>query len=342
MFQSAITDTSQTIENLSRMLRASRRMQAAFSSPEVASAVPSQVIRSASIFPSSSSIREFEHSAIVLQLYAAYENCVSSLVRLWLRELPNVVSNYQDLGSSFHHVHRVGVAGVLGKINYQRFSHLSADIVSLAFSECAAGHPEYEILPEAFIGENRTLKKDRLCELLSHIGVELGWDGVTQHPIMKSAISDDYGDAETAESVLKDFVSYRNDAAHGRPNQILGYDELLRALRFIDCLCTALAEVFSKSRVMRLINSGKAKELGTVKEVFAQPRAIVAELNSGSIRVGTQLIFHNQSQIVLGYVRELQLDGEKSQKIEIRNSIEVGIKLDVLPKKSMRVLIDAG
>jgi hypothetical protein len=337
MFYAATLDSQATISNLERMLRASRRLQNALAKANRKTSVPTDIAHAAKLFPPNTSIRQFEHAATILQLYSAYEACVVSLVRTWLRDLPNVVTGYAELGKSFEHIHRVGIAKVLTSIDHQRFSHLSPDVVSLSYSECVAGHSCFEVLPEAFLGENRTYKKDRLTELMSHLCLGYDWNAIEADDRIQQVLALDFGGSETAESALRAFISYRNDAAHGRSSQILGYNDLRGVIRFVQAMCAALTDTFSRGRARLLINNKKIVEIGCVVDVLPRKGVGIVDVKSCSLQKGDELFFFNASTIVVAYIVEMKNDDQFFTTLQVSSRLEVGLKLTSLPKKKMIV-----
>ncbi len=337
MFLTATLDSQATIDNVERMLRASRRLQATLTKTGRKTPVPTDISHAAKLFPASTSIRQIEHAATILQLYSAYEACVASLVRTWLRELPNVVTGYSDLGKSFEYIHRVGISKVLTNIDQQRFSHLSPDVVSLSYSECVGGHRQFEVLPEAFIAENRTYKKDRLTELMAHLCIGYDWNAIEEDDGIQQVLRVDFSGAETAESALRGFISYRNDAAHGRSSQILGYNDLRGVIRFVRAMCAALTDIFARGRAQLLVNNGKTIEVGKVVSVFAKKGVAIVDARNCTLQQGDEIIFFNSSTYVVAYVVEMQKDDINFKTLKIDGPAEVGLKLTSLPKKKMLV-----
>ena len=59
--------------------------------------------------PKTKEWRIYDHCAAVTKLYAIYENFVEDLIRDWLRLLPEIVLDYDDLEKVIHNTHSYGV-----------------------------------------------------------------------------------------------------------------------------------------------------------------------------------------------------------------------------------------
>ncbi|NEO58482.1 MAG: hypothetical protein F6K54_38790 [Okeania sp. SIO3B5] len=90
-----------------------------------------------------------------------------------------------------------------------------------------------------------------------------------------------------SEGELNQLISYRNEAAHGLVVQILGTQELLDLGYFIKALCQALAELVTYQIIQKQTSTGKAQEIGEIREWFKEPQAAVAIINNSNLSIGT-------------------------------------------------------
>jgi len=63
----------------------------------------------------------YEHSAVVAQLYATYENFVEKLISKWLEALPQLVTKYDQLEELIRKNHRIGVGHLISKWGENRY-----------------------------------------------------------------------------------------------------------------------------------------------------------------------------------------------------------------------------
>ncbi|MGD1920686.1 MAG: MAE_28990/MAE_18760 family HEPN-like nuclease [Pleurocapsa sp.] len=59
--------------------------------------------------PKTQEWRIYDHCAAVTKLYAIYENFVEDLIKDWLRLLPELFLNYDDLDDRIRNTHQSGV-----------------------------------------------------------------------------------------------------------------------------------------------------------------------------------------------------------------------------------------
>src|SRR4028118_1912776 len=63
----------------------------------------------------------YEHSAVVVQLYATYENFVEKLISKWLDVLPQLVTKYDQLEEVIRKNPRIGVGNLISKFGENRY-----------------------------------------------------------------------------------------------------------------------------------------------------------------------------------------------------------------------------
>ncbi len=79
--------------------------------------------------PKTKEWRIYDHCAAVTKLYAIYENFVEDLIRDWLKLLPELFLNYDDLEERIRTTHQFGVGKLLLDLNKSRYEHLSIEEV---------------------------------------------------------------------------------------------------------------------------------------------------------------------------------------------------------------------
>lgn len=275
-------------------------------------------------------------------MYAVYERFVEDLISAWLGNLPQLVENYLELDDKIQNTHREGVGRILLEFKKDRFKYFSINqVIRGLFYGTTTHHKNYELLPEAFLLHDQNLRKDILEKLFADAGIADTWKWVMNHRKVKHFVEEIRGNQNTAEGELNQLISYRNEAAHGVVDQILGTQELLDLGDFIKALCQALAELVTYQIIQKQISIGKAKEIGEVTEWFQKSKAAVAIINNSNLSIGTNvfLVSETSSYCRSATIESIKINHISLKRIEIFSEIEVGLKFDIDAKKGLNIYL---
>jgi uncharacterized protein with beta-barrel porin domain len=167
--------------------------------------------------------------------------------------------------------------------------------------------------------------------MFNRAGVPDTWGWIKKHPAVHEFEANVLGGAETAESQLATFVSYRNDAAHGDVGNLLDINSLKQLADFIALLCEILAQRLDAHQTAENVRNSAATVLGRVTEEYRN-NVVVADTNGGRFSVGQSLIVVGSDYCFEATVTELQINGKNVQVAEYIR--EVGIKFDKLVKRN--------
>ncbi|MBW4620671.1 MAG: hypothetical protein KME17_15115 [Cyanosarcina radialis HA8281-LM2] len=289
--------------------------------------------------PSEREWQVYDRSAAVTRLYAIYEHFVEQLISEWLRLLPEIVSEYSDLADKIQNTHREGIGRLLLDLNKNRFQHLSIEKVVQGLVSGVSGTKQYELLPEAFLLHEQNLRKEMLEKLLADAGIENAWKSIVNHRSIKEFVEEVRGSQNTAEGELKQLVDYRNEAAHGLVDEILGTQELLDLCDFIEALCQALVELVSCQIILKKEQVGQVKQIGKITEWFKQPRAAIAKVKEITLAEGDNLWLVSESYCYcqMAKIQSLQINGIHKQRENITFETEIGLKFDIDVRKGLNV-----
>ena len=284
------------------------------------------------VIPSEEEWEIYDRSAVVTRLYAIYERFVEDLISDWLRLLPDLVPRYSDLGEKIQNTHREGIGRLLIDIKKNRFQHLSVEKVVQGLSYGITDTGKYELLPDAFLLHEQNLRKEVLETVLRNAGIDEAWKWVTNHKEIKYFVEEVRGSQNTAEGELKQLVDYRNEAAHGSVDEILGTQELLELGDFVEALCKSLADLVTYNIILRQINRGLVREIGKITEWFKKPQAGVAKVKEVTLTVGERvflvLVNDELSYCYSPKIDSIQLNDLSHDCVEITSEAEVGLKFD--------------
>lgn len=179
------------------------------------------------------------------------------------------------------------------------------------------------------------LRRNEIEQLFVSAGLANIWALLEKNPLLSDYVSD--ADSKTLEQWLLDLVTYRNDATHGRPDEILGMDSLREWVGFVTSFCGALADIITHRVVQCEINSNPQMVIGIVTERFRNNVA-VAKCNSGRLHVGQQLYFFKTDSCIKATIESLQVQNLGIPEIIINEEMEVGIKTSCQVSKNSRII----
>jgi hypothetical protein len=287
--------------------------------------------------PDVSAWRMLDHCASLTRLYAVFERFIGKTVRAWLGDMPHVCGEYISLGESFKTVHRRGIARVLMDLDKDRFSYLGIETVVDGFLKAVNGNPVYTVLPEAFLSDTRSLKRDRIEELLSQVRLEGGWDWISKNRFVVAFIEDTRGGQNTSEAELRGFVNYRNEAAHGSVDQVLGVIPLSEYADFIVAVCKAIDELVRWNWVRYCKENGRVKSIGKVTERF-KDNIVVAKMQGCALVKNMELLLWGQHYCYSAIIESIQLNDISHEKLDVGDETEVGLKLNCPSQKHPELL----
>ncbi|NJL67033.1 MAG: hypothetical protein HC894_10075 [Microcoleus sp. SM1_3_4] len=274
----------------------------------------------------------YDRCAVVTRLYAIYERFVEDLISDWLRLMPDLVPRYSDLGERIQNTYREGIGRLLIDIKKNRFQHLSIEQLVQGLSCGIAGTGKYELLPDAFLLHEQNLRKEVLETLLKNAGIDEAWKWVINHKEIKYFVQEIRSRQNSAEAELKQLIDYRNQAAHGSVNEILGIQELLDLADFVEALCKSLADLVTYNIILRQIAIEQVSEIGKITEWFKKPKAGVATVKEVTLSLGESvflvLVNDELSYCYSAKIESIQLDGISHDRVQITSETEVGLKFD--------------
>ncbi|MEH2282373.1 MAG: MAE_28990/MAE_18760 family HEPN-like nuclease [Nostoc sp.] len=283
--------------------------------------------------------RVYDHCAVVTRLYAIYESFVEDLLSDWLVLLPALFPLYSDLEDKIRNTHQIGVGRLLLDLKKSRYEHLSLEEVIRGLFHGATDEKDYEILPDAFLFHEQNLRREPLEKMLTEAGIPNSWNWVEKHRAVKYFLEEIRGNQNTVEGELNELISYRNDAAHGFPDNVLGSNALLELCDFVETLCQALAELVTYKVIERKKSIGQAKEIGRITEWYKKHEAGVAKVEETILSIGSSLFLVNEgsSCCYLATIESIKIDDISVNEVQTSTGMEIGLKFNVDAKKGFRL-----
>lgn len=181
------------------------------------------------------------------------------------------------------------------------------------------------------------LRRNEFEQLFHSAGLDGVWSSLEGIPSVAAYIKEE---DKTLEQMILDLVIFRNEAAHGNPDEILGIDTLRNWVSFINIFCEALAEFITYRVVTEEKKHKPESVLGKVTETF-RDNIVVAKCNSGTLNVGDRLYFLRASDCTCAQIDSLQVENESRTSVTIQHEgVEIGIKTSIqVPKNAILVKI---
>jgi hypothetical protein len=224
-------------------------------------------------------------------------------------------------------------------LDKDRFSSLSVPHVLDGFLKAVNGSPVYSVLPEAFLNDTRSLKRDRIDELFSQISLEGGWDWVARNRHVVTFIDQVRGGQNTADAELRTFINYRNEAAHGSVDQVLGVGPLTEYVEFIVSVCRATEELFRWNWIRKGERAGRTKKAGRVTERF-KDNIVIAKLTNCRIEQGMNVILLGEDYCYPVTVESIQMNNVQHKDVTVETETEVGLKFDQVSQRHPEIYLE--
>jgi len=183
----------------------------------------------------------FRHCSVINHLYSIYEAFSKDLLSVWVSLMPRYY-NFEDLNSKVKSSYREGVGSIVKSINLERFKNVELVGLLDSYSKCLNGKDDWSLVPEALTLHESNLRRDQLNSLFINAGIGEIWSKIeSDHYI--NEYKEKYSDNRVLESILYDFVEYRNESSHGTPENILGLDSLQQWVEFSKSFGEAIFKV---------------------------------------------------------------------------------------------------
>jgi hypothetical protein len=255
-----------------------------------------------------------------------YEQFVIELMDEWIKRLPQLYRQYVDLPEDFRKSYRLGVAEVLSKLAVERYQGLTELNVIQGLHDALYGSSSYELLSDALLINDRNLRPEVVEQLFNRIGIKDSWSWVRGHPEMKRIMKEEYGEGSHADSELRTFIRYRNQTAHGTPEDILGLAEVKKTCNLVGCICTALAQLVTKSTLDRLQLQGQAVVIGRVAHRYSG-NIFQVQAATCKLAVNDEIYLSGHNVCVATTVVDIELNHIKCDCLDAQEGQMVGLKL---------------
>lgn len=286
--------------------------------------------------PDATSWRVIDHCTAITRSYALFEAFVTQLLREYLAFLAGSYK-LSELGKEFMAKYTRGIGRIL--IDQHKARYENIDVATLIADATAAlsNKSPYQIQPEVMLQAEQNLRMSELQRLFGYCGLTGIDSWVTKHSAIEAFFAAQSRLSETAESELKQIVEYRNEAAHGDVDQVLGTEVLVEVTEFFEALLQSITDFVQYDTLRRAKKLGKAQVLGVISERFHDD-IVIAKIANSSIRIGDTVYINGKGLTMIGKIRSIQLDDVDHDAADITDEREVGLGLGVRAKKGCELI----
>ena len=280
--------------------------------------------------------RKIDHCAAISRAYALFEEFVAQLLREYLVFLAKSYT-LSDLGKDFVAKYTRGIGQILLDQDRARYENIDIAVLVADASHALSSGGQYQIQPEAMLRTEQNLRMGELERLFGHCGLSGLQSWISNHSAIRMFFGSSGRLSGTVESELQEIVKYRNEAAHGDVDQVLGNEVLVEITEFFEALVRGLTDFVQYETLNRAKQLGKVKVLGVISERFKDD-IVVAKITNATLTVGDQVYVQGNKLTMLGRIESIQLDGVPCEVATIASVQEVGLRLGVRAKTGCELL----
>lgn len=274
--------------------------------------------------------RVIDHCAAITRTYALFESFILQILREYLSFLSGAYK-LSALEEAFKTKYTRGLGQIL--IDHEKQKYQNLDIVSVinAASDAVTDKDGYQLQPEALLRFEQNLRMTELHRLFNQCGLSGIEAWVTSHRAVESFFAAQSRLSETASSELKQIVDYRNEAAHGDVDDVLGAEVLIEFTHFFEALCYSIVDFIQYDTLRRSKELGRTTTVGFISERFRDD-IVVAKVANATLTVGDDLYVFGKGLTMRAKIGSIQLNDVGVKTADIDAETEVGLRIGVRAK----------
>lgn len=280
--------------------------------------------------PDATNWKVIDHCSAVTRVYALFESFVLQVLREYLTFLSSAYT-LSELGADFKAKYTRGIGQILLDQDKQRYHRLNIDSILSGAGDALVGKVGYQLQPEALIRAEQNLRMPELQRLFSQCGLTGIEPWINSHPAVMAFFAEQSRLSETAASELKQIVEYRNEAAHGEVDDVLGAEVLIEFSYFFEALCCSIVDFVQYNTLRQAKEIGRASVVGVISERFRDD-VIVAKVANATISVDDGLYVFGKGLTMMAEVKSIRLDDLDVSTATITDEKEVGLRIGVRAK----------
>lgn len=280
----------------------------------------------------------YNYKTVIISLYGLLENFVETLIKSYLDLLSEIVPTYGELPEELLKSHFNKSAELIQKIDsLPKYQHLKKEDVIKNLNKCIETPSSYALNIDAYTHHTANFKHDIIVHFFKQVGIEISNQIRVEQPF-KIYLSEVFPNVEVPEQLniyekLNDLANRRNDVAHGAEINLLGTQDLLEYIRFVEVYGLSLYNIIYYETLPYEIKYNSIR-LNDSKSIINN-EIICLELNNTSIAVGDRIVAYTPGHtrpFSYSEIKEIQVDRVEHQEVEEQESIDVGFKVEFKAK----------
>jgi hypothetical protein len=286
--------------------------------------------------PDATNWKIIDHCSAVTRVYALFESFVLQVLREYLAFLSSAYT-LSALGIEFRAKYTRGIGQILLDQDKQRYQRLDVGSVLSGANDAIAGKAGYQIQPEALLRAEQNLRMPELQRLFSQCGLTGLEPWISSHTAIKEFFAEQSRLSETPASELKQIVEYRNEAAHGEVDDVLGADVLIEFTHFFEALCCSIVDFIQYNTLRQAKEVGRASVVGIISERY-NGDVVVAKVTDATLSLNDGLYIYGKGLTMMANVKSIRIDDADVQTVAVTTETEVGLRLGVRAKVGCELL----
>ncbi|WP_313150265.1 MAE_28990/MAE_18760 family HEPN-like nuclease [Lysinibacillus capsici] len=285
----------------------------------------------------------YNYKTVIISLYGLLESFVENLIKSYLEFLSETVSSYGELPESILKNHFNKSADLIQKIDtLPKYQNLKKEDVIKNLNKCIETPENYALNIDAYTYHTANFKHDVIVNFFKQVGIEIS-NYIREEKPFKNYLSEEYPEIDIPEHLnvyekLNDLANRRNDVAHGAEINLLGPQDLLDYISYVEAYCLSLYNVVYNEALTIEINYN-AIELNNPK-LIVNNEIICLELNNTSISIGDKIVASSERRpYYYSEILGIQVNRVEHQTIEAQESIDVGIKVGFKAKQNQKFFL---
>lgn len=282
----------------------------------------------------------FNYRANIISLYGAFEYFIEEIFKEYITDLKSILPKFNALDESVRKNYFKNIAKLHSRLHYQKFSHLNEKQIAQNIEKVIVQDIN-DIIPECFLGNGGNYKHDKICDLMTSIGIYNLKEKIKELLFEKLSVNLQNTKKEfqlnSLDSKIDDFVNRRNEVAHSTSIQTIQLDDNDYFIDLIDSLelySLSLNNVLKNELIQSMWNYNTAKQY-KISNVYPNHNVIELRITNQCVKNGCKFLLYRKSEkkIFESEIKELRIKNDKNE-IETVDEIDADNSEQLISIKS--------
>lgn len=238
----------------------------------------------------------FEYKSITISLYGILEKHIGIWIKEYLTNIPNILTNYNDLPKKIREDHfnlSVKLMGLINDKRYAKYENIEKEQVLSKLNSCIENPSKFQLNSDAFYLQSGNLKHGKVSEVFSCLDIQLNQAlriiGTRPDGFLCANISNAHNEDDLFK-LIDDLVVRRNDIAHGEDiDDILNIERFDEYINFLEAYGKAVFQALIE-RLIEFEAKHLYQEIQIVHGIFLSGSVLCFEIENNKICVGDSII----------------------------------------------------